>query len=84
MNIAQTIVLKTNGGDYIADYWRATADARASSHRQLVARVAEMWPELWGSSARGTLHPLNDERRDWRRWIKSLERLMLAVILNQK
>ena len=83
MNTAQTIVLKTNGGDYAADYWRAAADAR-SSHRQLTARVADLWPELWGSSARGTIYPLNDERREWRRWIKSLDRLLLAVILNQK
>lgn len=84
MNRTNTIVLKCTDGDYIADYMTASADARNHTHRQLVARVADYWPELWGSSERGALYPLNDESREWRRWIRSMGKLELAVILNQK
>jgi len=80
-----TIILKfEHHGTFVADFDVASADARNHTHRQLLSRCADYWPELWGSSERDTLHPLNDERRDWRRWLRSLDKLTLAVILNQK
>lgn len=86
MNTIQTILLKTTSGDYVADYWRAASDAHGHTHRQLVNRVHELWPELWGDpgylSSRGI--KLRDEHRDWRRWVRSLGKLELAIILNQK
>lgn len=76
------ITLETLDGSYTADYWQAASMARARSHRQLVRDVADMWPELWRGRDRSGKAP--EHCADWRRWIRSLDRLSLAVILTQK
>lgn len=75
-----TIELRTSGGNYIADYWQVASRARRT-HRQLVNNVRDMWPELWGVAQYA---PASAEQKDWRRWIRSLDKTSLAVILCQK
>lgn len=77
MYSVHTIILKTSDGSYVADYWQAANKAR-TTHRRLVREIADLWPELWGG------RKPTEEQREWRRWVKSLEKLCLGVILTQK